>query len=116
MSNQKPTFRHPLACGGIDYVAHDTVGGSRVRVEFAGHFEGRAVIWQATIIAMDRLTARPYIEIRTARDEAPNVEIGLPLDAVDEPAILKTIIMIRHYKNLRRGRHNYRGIAKSPPG
>ena len=112
MSKENPEARHPLTCGAIDYIAHDPVGEGRVRVEFAGQFEGRPVIWQATIIAMDRNDTQQYIEVRVPPEGSPVVEVGLPLSAINEPDILKTILMVRHYKNLRRGRHSFAGIAK----
>ena len=112
MSKENPQAHHPLTRGAIDYIAHDPVGNTVVHVEFAGQFEGRTVIWQATIIAMDRADAQQYIEVRMPPDGSPIVEIGLPLSAINEPDILKTILMVRHYKNLRRGRHSFAGIAK----
>jgi hypothetical protein len=35
------------------------------------------------------------------------IEIGLNLPKIDETTILKTIIMVRQYKRLSHGRHDY---------
>jgi hypothetical protein len=41
------------------------------------------------------------------------LRVGLDLQRIDRPAIEKMIIMIRNYRNLRYGRHEY-GEARTP--
>jgi hypothetical protein len=108
---------HPLTRGVIAYIAHNPVGGSRVRVDFAGRFVGHPVIWRATIVALGREATKQYIDVQTigglrqSEDLLP-VEIGLPLNTIDEPDVLKTIIMMRQYKKLGPGKHEFIGSAK----
>jgi hypothetical protein len=99
----------------VEYLAHSPVGESRAVVEFTGSFEGHPVLWQATIVALNAASSSPvdqYITVDLELDAAPRVEIGLPVAIVSEPTILKAITMLRHYKNLRRGRHEFQGIRK----
>ncbi|MGD8571205.1 MAG: hypothetical protein PVF34_08235 [Gammaproteobacteria bacterium] len=96
----------------IDYIAHSAVGERRVHVEFAGRYGGEPVIWQATIVALGVGTSRQYIDVQIPTGRSPRIEVGLPLDCIREPDILKTMMMIRHYKKLSHGRHEFGGIAR----
>ncbi|WP_455202770.1 hypothetical protein, partial [Kaarinaea lacus] len=97
----------------IDYIAHSVVGESQVEVEFTGRFAQRNVVWFAIIrcLSADR-DRKQYIDVKLEGTARPRVEIGLPLNTIDEPAILKSILMIRYYKNLREGRHEFSGREK----
>ena len=81
-------------------------GGPEVHLRFTGPFEGHTVTWDATF--------------RRAQENQPNaIDIGeegpygvlltvtLALPCFDLPAIRKTVIMIRQYKRLRRGKHEF---------
>jgi hypothetical protein len=117
MNTANAAARHPLACGVIEYIAHNPVGGPQVRVDFAGRFAGHPVIWCATIVALGRGAAKQYIDVQTIGgsqrpEDLLQVEIGLPLNTIHEPDVLKTIIMMRQYKNLGPGKHEFAGAAK----
>jgi len=102
-----------LSSSFIDYIAHSVVGECQVEVEFTGQFAQRNVVWFATIrcLSADK-DRKQYIDVQLEEAENPRVEIGLPMKTIDEPAILKSILMIRHYKNLREGRHEFSGSEK----
>lgn len=112
MTTNQPDRSRLTGHSAIDYIAHSPVGQRRVRVEFAGRFEDETVVWQATIVALGVGTSSQYIDVNTSPGHSPEVEVGLPLDRIREPDIIKTIMMIRHYKKLSRGRHEFEGIAK----
>lgn len=85
-------------------------------VEFEGVFEHHAVRWRATLHALIQATdqghdaPRQYIEIDPAGPSAAGVlkvKIGLAVTAIDPPTIHKTMIMMRQYKRLRRGRMEF---------
>lgn len=97
-----------------DSAAYETVtasDGQCAQVAFEGWFEQRAVRWQATIVTLRRAQAsRPFIEVDPAGPGADGtlaVRIGLAVPEIDHATILKTTIMIRQYKRLRRGRMEY---------
>lgn len=83
-------------------------------MRFRGRFQDREVVWDATFTTLRRYlersaapSARPFIEINRAADGALRLEVGLDLPEFDRPAIAKTVIMIRNYKRLRLGRHEW---------
>ncbi len=102
-----------------DAELQDPPGGAFLRLHFRGPFEGRPVTWLATL----RATAAPgpersigglaasFIEIGDDTPEGVPITVGLPVATIDEPTIRKAMIMIRRYRRLRRGRHEY-----GPPG
>lgn len=112
---------------GLDYIAHSVIGQERAVVNFVGQFNHRPVVWHATIVALpDTIPVPPsgesvkqamtgssqYIDISDQQADIVAVEIGLLVPFVDEPTILKVIKMIRLYKNLRPGRHEFLGTRK----
>ena len=99
----------------VDYIAHSAVGEAEVCVTFAGLFESRPVVWFANIhcLTSDNGEQKPqYIEVQVNDPARPRISVGLPLTAINESDILKTIMMVRQYKQLRRGRHEFLGRGK----
>jgi len=109
---------HPVTCHWRDMSAHDgfellsPLNGQQVRVRFGGHFEGAPVIWEATLVSL-QVIARPgdslrrFIEIGPAEGGHRPVTVGLDVAVIDRPTILKAQVMLRQYKRLREGRHEY---------
>ncbi len=92
----------------------------RAVLAFTGPFEGREVVWRCELVTLDaelrRLALedssatrglRNFIEIGEPVAEGIPLRVGLALSQVDTAAIDRMILMIRLYKNLRRGRHEY---------
>jgi len=106
----------------VDLLAHtellDAPGGTVLRLCFRGPFEGRTVTWQATLQALAAPTpagmqpapSRAFIDIGADTPTGVPITIGLPVPAIDLPTIHKTLIMIRRYKRLRRGRLDYGAV------
>lgn len=82
-------------------------GGCELRVQFSGPFEGRQVRWDATLISLPQGQQRNYIEIGEERAEGIALTVGLNVPLIDLPTLRKTMMMIRQYKRLSRGRHEY---------
>lgn len=83
-------------------------GRRRARIRFAGRFEGEPVVWDALILALDPADDAPqYIEIGEAGPLGRRLTVGLKVPRLDAAALLKTTIMVRNYKRLRRGRHEF---------
>ncbi len=115
-----------LTESSIEYIADTALGEAIAVVEFAGEFEGQPVVWKATVTALnaDQNAARnfqaaqaavQYIDVSTeqhAENDVLPVEIGLFVSQIDEPTVFKVIMMVRQYKNLRRGRHEFSGLRK----
>jgi hypothetical protein len=126
------TSGEAVSATAADYRLREPAQNDRVRIDFPGRFQGREVLWQATLITLDRyyqnllqptglpadagLNLRQFIEIEPVRGTRRifTINIGLDVTQVDHPTILKTIIMVRNYKRLEVGRHEY-GEAKRFP-
>jgi len=102
------------------YQALSPINQPQVHIRFAGMFEGKEVIWDARLHTLrheyeqSRLqqasppeTFHQYIYIHPAQGEQLPITVALNVPQFDEPAILKTMIMIHNYKRLRFGRHEF---------
>lgn len=90
----------------------DPVGGVSLRLRFVGPFEGQTVTWNATFKALcanrGHEESQPnYIDIGETTAEGITLTVGLNVSQIDLPTMRKTMMMIRQYKRLRRGRHEY---------
>jgi hypothetical protein len=113
---------------GGDYIELAPAQDGEVRIRFSGPFQGRPVVWDASIVTLEReyrlgqaanpaarsTGLRPFIEVGPDRNGIRTIRIGLDVARIDEPVILKSIIMIRQYKRLHEGRHEH-GEVWSPP-
>ena len=108
-------FRQRLEAAGAEYlvVAVDDEGGW-AEFRFIGPFGGHSVIWNARLSVLPPSPEgapppRQFIEV-TERDSLNyDLDIGLAVSRIDTATILKTIVMIRQYKRLRPGRHEFGG-------
>ena len=102
-----------------DYLLVHCASDQNVNVKFHGYFQQQPVVWDAVIRTMsdyyeselkklsnDRVTIKQLIDIRK-KDDGYKIELVLNLKKIDESAIQKSIIMIRNYKRLSLGRHEY---------
>ncbi len=115
---QPETFRSQLALAGADYLCLSALPGTRVRVRFLGPFEGREQLWDMTLCTLDRYWAdcgdadrpshgRLFFEIGEAVDGARSIVVGLSVPSIDEATVRKAIIMVRNYRRLQVGRHEW---------
>lgn len=88
-----------------DYTLLEPMRPERAHIRFTGRFEGRAVVWNAEVIALraQPAPAAPFIHVGALGPEGRRLRVGLAFDALDAGALAKTVIMIRNYKRLRRG-------------
>lgn len=109
-------FQEQIESSGEDYITLDPLGNERARVQFLGPFEGSLTLWDATLMTLAAAgVARNTISIG---EEGPNgraIEIALTTQRIDHPTVLKTLMMVRQYKRLRVGRHEY-GPLRNPVG
>jgi hypothetical protein len=100
-----------------DYHLIGTPHDDHVHICFTGPFQGHQVTWDARIVTLSHAARsrpanstaelRQFIEVGRDNGGTRQLRIGLNVDRIDEPAILKTIIMIRQYRRLQEGRHEY---------
>jgi hypothetical protein len=87
---------------GYEIVARH--GDARTDIRFSGPFEGRDVVWAARVEAT---RGRQFIAIGEPDGAVFPLHVGLNVGIVDAPVLARTVIMIRRYKRLRRGRHEF---------
>jgi hypothetical protein len=112
----------------MEYTHVEPPRDDHAHIRFTGPFQGRQVIWDARIVTLehecrerqsarqppgDRPGLRQFIDVGSADEGIRHLRIGLNVERIDEPVILKVIIMIRQYKRLHEGCHEY-GQAWSP--
>jgi hypothetical protein len=83
-------------------------------IHFSGVFNNKKIVWDAEIRTLKSTVqenlnsnVRQYIEIINNSSELMPISIGLNVNAISIPEILKVIIMITNYKNLCIGRHEF---------
>lgn len=102
-----------------DYELLSPLAQPVVHVRFRGVFEHKTTIWDAYIYSLaayakekrtlgdPRYPLRPFIDVGELTNVGRRINIGLALDKIEQPTIIKTMIMIRQYKRLRAGRHEF---------
>lgn len=78
----------------------------RGQIRFDGRFEDRDVTWEATIVCVPA-NEQQFIDVGAPAGDFRPVTIGLHVEQIDEAVLHKTVIMIRQYKRLRRGRYRF---------
>ncbi len=85
---------------------------------FGGEFLQQPVIWDAHLYTLAYYfnevvetcqppQARQFIEVGELSSSGRVIRIALNLPVINEPAIIKTMIMIRQYKRLASGHYEY---------
>ncbi len=109
MSGANP-FKRPTASGEAYELLETAKDATWVRIRFRGPFEGREVVWDARLYALrvpHPVAPRPFFNIFPRRKNGVPIRIGLDVERLDTPTLRKAIIMVRQYKRLRRGRHEF---------
>lgn len=107
-SGDPSLFDQFLADTGQDYILGGSLPDQRAHVRFTGPFHGQLVVWDCEFVTLASAGAeRNFIEIAEAGPHGVPLGVGLDIRCIDRPAIEKMIIMIRNYKNLHYGRHEY---------
>lgn len=109
MQDPVQQLRAELAATGSDYACEDPLGGRSACLRFIGRYQGREVVWVAELVALnaDGGEAAQFLDIGAPGARGIPIRIGLGVCCIDRPTLLKTIIMVRNYKRLRPGRHEF---------
>jgi hypothetical protein len=112
-----------LADNGQEFLYTGEPAADCAKIRFAGMFQGAEVLWDATVMTLARYNALQaesrlpasryrFIDIDPRGDTTRKIMIVLDLEKIDRPALLKTIIMVRKYKRLHTGRHEFGATAQ----
>lgn len=107
---------------GIEFRLLAAPTAYQARFAFIGRFQDREVTWDTTLLTLahyhqertpvaQAVERFPFLEIGAETATGRALRVALDIEQIDEPAILRTIIMIRQYKRLREGRHEF-GVAR----
>lgn len=109
MHSAASDLRARLQQAGRDFICATPLPAPVASVSFLGPFLGEEVAWQMTLTTLAAArrhapTPCPFIEIAPGVAGVHAITVGLDLPFIDEPAIRKSIIMVRKYKRLAVGR------------
>jgi hypothetical protein len=122
MSDTTRRFKKELEDHVKDYRHVEPPEPGRAHIRFAGTFQGDEVVWDAVVVTLAHdfheryavaeapaadFSLPQYIEVGPASDAMRTIRVGLNVPHIDEATLHKTIIMIRNYKRLHPGRHEY---------
>lgn len=108
MSGDADVFSSYLQEQAKAWLLVDQRDDQHAHLRFTGPFEGQVVVWDCEFITLAAARAqRNFIDIALPAEYGMPLRVGLSIARIDTPAIEKMIIMIRHYKRLRVGRHEY---------
>jgi len=107
-------FRKVLSIQNTSYLLLTEIPANKVFVQFEGRFENKPVVWNACIRTVEDYSRNhpvsedpsQFIDIKKEHN-IYNLEIALNIYQIDQAVIERTIIMIRKYKKLKPGRHEY---------
>lgn len=110
------TFSKALAASGKSFICETPLPSMQAQVRFIGNFKGQATLWDMELQALgDCATQQPsFMDIGETGERGRRIKVGLGVAHIDEAVILKSIIMIRNYKKLRPGRHEWGAIDSHP--
>ena len=116
-SGDPALFSRYLGDTGQSYLLLDQADNQQARVRFIGPWQGHDVVWDCTFVTLACEWAQVvndvspatscYIDIGSAGDNGVLLRVCLDLPGIDLPAIRKMIVMIRNYRRLRSGRHDF---------
>ena len=85
-------------------------------LQFDGLFQGKMVIWNTHFFTFAGYTSKykmatpvikQFIDIKPAQSNTMELTVALNIAEINKPNIQKMMIMIKQYKNLTTGRHEY---------
>ena len=94
---------------GAEFIADTQLGGAQARIRFIGRFRDDDVVWDARLIALAATdpAAPQFLDVGVSTGRGIPIRIGLNVPHIDRPTVMKTLIMVRNYKRLRVGRHEF---------
>lgn len=107
-------FRQMLDQQKKSYLLDSSLPASQVSLQFEGPFDNKNIVWQASIMTMQEYAKTSKVSNDPAQiidiaiiDGVYHLKIVLNVKQIDRVVIEGSIIMIRKYKRLRLGRHQY---------
>lgn len=91
-----------------DFEPLGPLGGPELHLRFRGPFEGRDILWDARFVSRRHCGATANaVDIGEDGPAGRTLTVVLDVHCFDAPTVRKAIIMVRQYKRLRPGRHDF---------
>ena len=119
-------IRGYLQASHVEYFTDEPLGSGRLNIWFTGSYVDKDVLWKCRLytlqqyhedyIASARIDVdqparlRQFIEVGPNTGEYCPLTVGVNLPEIDHSTVLKTIVMIRNYKSLKQGRHEFGAV------
>lgn len=102
------------------YLLESNLPADKIYFKFIGTFAESPVVWNACVQTMEAYSQHhevaedpmQFIEIEVKND-VHLVNIGLNIAKIDKATLERTILMIRNYKRLHHGRHEFGARSKT---
>jgi len=113
-------FRHKLEASEENFILESEIPAGKVYLQFEGVLEGVAVVWHACVQTVKEYSKNSHVDEDPKqfinieiKDGLHKLDIALNIKQIDQAALERTIIMIRKYKMLRIGYHEYGARSKT---
>ncbi len=100
-------LKSKLLESGSEFLCFSVLPGKSANVLFIGRFDDREVVWNSSLYSRSKQGGCSFMEITPGTGDNMLLRIELAVAMIDETIIRKAIIMIRNYKRLRLGRHEW---------
>lgn len=99
----------------MQYTLIEQFNPQHAHIYFEGQFKGKKVTWNTQIFTIQEFmktensatNGKQIIDIQPAEANILKLTVALNVQKISEPEIQKMMIMIRQYKNLALGRHQF---------
>ena len=100
----------------MSYTLIEQVNKQYAHIKFEGPFQGKTVTWDTHFYTLDGYSSinneetnitKQFIHIKESNADTMELTLALNIPEINTPNILKMMIMIKQYKNLAIGRHDY---------
>ena len=100
-------LKSKLMALGCEFLCFSQLPDTLAEVLFIGRFEDREVVWEMTLCSTGEQGKRSIMEITPDPGGNMLLRIELAVSMIDDAVIKKTIIMMRNYRRLKVGRHEW---------
>ena len=100
----------------MSYTLIQQKNSQHAHIKFTGSFQGQTVTWDTHFFTLNgyskeknisAIGSKQFIDIEAVDVQNMSLTVVLNIVKINNPSILKMMIMIKQYKNLSIGRHEY---------
>lgn len=100
----------------MTYTLIEQVNTQYAHIKFEGTFQGNTVTWDTHFFTLNGYSAvkktgqnitQQFINIKESNTDTMELTLALNISKINNPNIQKMMIMIKQYKKLALGRHEY---------